>query len=62
MKPPKKFEDQPWYLEWKQSIDKVVATKLTLDATQPNTAEREAAEHEYEHALATHHALADRLR
>jgi hypothetical protein len=62
MKPPKKLEDQPWYPEWKQSMDRVVATRLALDATRPNTPTREVAEDEYQDALASHQALADRLR
>jgi hypothetical protein len=57
-----KFEDQPWYPAWKKSIDRVVATRLALDATKPGTPEREVAEREYENALTVHRLLANQLR
>jgi hypothetical protein len=57
-----KFEDQPWYPEWKKSMDRVVVTRLAMDATQPGTPEREATEREYDNALTVHRLLADQLR
>jgi hypothetical protein len=57
---PVKFEDQPWYPAWKKSIDRT--TRFALDATRPNTPEWEAADREYQDALAAHRILGHKLR
>jgi hypothetical protein len=57
-----RFEDQPWYPEWKKTIDRVVAARMALDGTKPNTSEREAASREYDDALIAFRSIADRLR
>jgi hypothetical protein len=41
---PNRFEDQPWYPEWKKTIDRVVTARMALDATTPGTPEWEAAD------------------
>jgi hypothetical protein len=57
---PERFEDQPWYSEWKQTVDRVVAARMALDATTSDTPEREAANREYETALAAFRLLAEK--
>jgi hypothetical protein len=57
-----RFEDQSWYPEWKQTVDRVVAARMALDATKPDTPEREAAEREYQVALAAFRSAAERFR
>ena len=57
---PERFEDQPWYLEWKKTVDRVVAARMALDATRTDTPEREAAEREYEVALVAFRLLAEK--
>jgi hypothetical protein len=58
----KRFEDQSWYPEWKKTIDRVVAARMALDATQPGTLERETANREYEAALAAFRLVAEKQR
>jgi hypothetical protein len=58
----KRFEDQSWYPEWKKTIDRVVAARMALDATQPGTLERETADREYEAALAAFRLVAEKQR
>jgi hypothetical protein len=55
---PKRFEDQPWYPEWKRTVDRVVAARMELDATKPGTPEREAADGKYQSALTAFRLLA----
>jgi hypothetical protein len=45
---PKRFEDQPWYPEWKKTIDRVIAALMARDSVKPGTPQREAADLEYE--------------
>jgi hypothetical protein len=55
---PNRFEDQPWYPEWKKTIDRVVTARMALDATTPGTPEWEAADREYGAALSAFRVLA----
>jgi hypothetical protein len=59
---PKRFEDQSWYPEWKKAIDRVVAARMILDGTKPDTPERETANREYDAALAAFRSAAERSR
>jgi hypothetical protein len=34
---PERFEDQPWYPEWKRTVDRVVTARMELDAAKPGT-------------------------
>jgi hypothetical protein len=56
-----KFEDQPWYPAWKKSLERLVTARLALDATEPNTPEREAADREYQAACVAHRMLSEQL-
>jgi hypothetical protein len=56
------FENQSWYPEWKEAVDRVVVAKMALDATAPETPERQAADREYQTALTGFRALAEKLR
>jgi hypothetical protein len=57
---PKGFDDQPWYPQWKRTVDRVVAARMELDASKPGTPEREAAGREYESALSAFRLLAEK--
>ena len=46
-----RFEDQPWYSEWKKTTDRVIAALMARDSTKQGTPEREAADREYEAAI-----------
>jgi hypothetical protein len=56
-----RFEDQPWYSEWKKVIDRVVTARMALDSTKPDIPEREAASREYDAALEVYRSTAQRL-
>jgi hypothetical protein len=53
-----RFEDQPWYPEWKKTINRVVAARMALDGTKPNTSEGESASREYNDALVAFRSIA----
>jgi hypothetical protein len=59
---PKRFEDQPWYPEWKKTIDRVIAALMARDSVKPGTPQREAADLEYEAAIAAFRAQAEQHR
>ena len=40
---PTHFEDQSWYLKWKEAVERVVEAQMARDGTKPGTPEREAA-------------------
>jgi hypothetical protein len=54
-----RFEDQPWYSEWKKTTDRVIAALMVRDSTKPGTREREAADRVYEAAMAAFRSLAE---
>jgi hypothetical protein len=56
-----KFEDQSWYPAWKKSLERLVIARVALDATKPDTLEREAADREYQAARVAHRKLSDQL-
>jgi hypothetical protein len=56
------FENQSWYPEWKEVVDRVVAARMAVDATAPETPERQAADREYQTALTDFRILAEKLR
>ena len=39
-----RFEDQPWYADWKKTVDRVVTARMVLDSMKPRMPEWEAAE------------------
>ena len=57
-----RFEDQPWYSEWKKTTDRVIAALMARDSTKQGTPEREAADREYEAAIAAFRLLAEQHR
>jgi hypothetical protein len=59
---PTRFEDQPWYPEWHEVVERVVAARMARDSTKPDTPEREAADREYDVALAAFRSAAERFR
>ena len=59
---PSRFEDQPWYPEWKKTTDRVIAALMARDSAKPGTPEREVADREYEAALAAFRLLAEQRR
>jgi hypothetical protein len=59
---PSRFEDQPWYSEWKKTTDRVIAALMARDSTKQGTRERKAPDREYEAAIAAFRLLAERHR
>jgi hypothetical protein len=57
-----KAEDQPWYAEWHQALERVIAAQMARDSTHPSTPEREIAEREYQAALAVFRSVAEQIR
>ncbi len=57
---PETFEDQPWYREWHEALHRVIST--ARDRTVAGTPEREAAEREYDAALAEFRKIANQVR
>jgi len=58
---PTKLEDQPWYREWHETLERVIAAQMARDSTKADTSEREA-DREYQSALARFRALAKKIR
>jgi hypothetical protein len=55
-------DDQPWYREWRQALERVIAAQMMLDATKPGTPQRQTADQEYEAAIAAFRAIANQVR
>jgi hypothetical protein len=51
-----RFEDQPWYREWRETLERVIAAQMKRDSTKHGTPEREAADREYDAAPGRHTA------
>jgi hypothetical protein len=59
---PERFDEQPWYQQWRETLDKVIAAQMQRDSTKPGTPERKLADEEYEVAFAAFRALANQVR
>jgi hypothetical protein len=59
---PTKAEDQPWYAEWHQALERVISAQMARDSTQAGTPQREIAEREYQAALAVFRSVAEQIR
>jgi hypothetical protein len=57
-----RVEDEPWYQQWREALNRVIAAQMARDASRPGTPEREAAERAYDAAFAAFSALANQLR
>ena len=57
-----RFEDQPWYPEWHAVVDRVVTARIARDSSAAGTPEREAADREYDTALAAFRSAAERFQ
>ena len=57
---PTRVEDQPWwYHQWHEALERVIAAQMGRDSTKPGTPEREAADREYDAALAVFRSIAN---
>ena len=56
------LDDQPWYREWRQALERVIAAQMMLDATKPGTPQRQTADQEYEAAIAAFRAAANQVK
>jgi hypothetical protein len=52
-----RFDEQPWYQQWRETLDKVIAAQMRRDSTTPGTPERKLADEEYEVAFAAFRML-----
>jgi hypothetical protein len=52
-----KLEEEPWYRAWHEALHRAVAAHMTI-ARSVEPPEREAAQKEYNEALAAYHNLA----
>ena len=59
---PERFEDQPWYREWHEALERAIAASMARDRTMVGTPEREAAERDYEAAMEAFREIANRIR
>lgn len=59
---PERFEDQAWYSQWREALERVIAGSMARDRTRVGTPEREAAQKECDAALAAFRAIANQLR
>jgi hypothetical protein len=55
-------EDQPWYSQWHEALERVIAAQMARDATKPGTPEREVAERECDAAYAAFRVVANQIR
>jgi hypothetical protein len=60
--PPIRMEDQPWYQQWRNALERVIAASMAVDATMVGTPERLVAKHEHEAALAEFRKIAKEIR
>jgi hypothetical protein len=56
-----KYEDQPWYPQWREAVERVGAAQMTRDSAMPGP-DQDRADREYEAALAIFPALAEQIR
>jgi hypothetical protein len=49
---PERFEDQPWFREWREALDRVISASMERDRRVAGSLEREAAQRECDAALA----------
>ena len=59
---PKQYEDQPWYLEWRAAVDRVVTAHTARDSAATGSPERRAADLEYDDALIAFRSAAQRFQ
>jgi hypothetical protein len=59
---PERFEDQPWYREWREALERVISSSMARDRTVAGTPEREAAQRECDAALAAFRKIANKVR
>ena len=59
---PERFEEQLWYNEWRQALDRVITASMTRDRATFGTPERQAADQDYERALAAFREFASQVR
>jgi hypothetical protein len=59
---PERFEDQPWYREWREALDRVIGASMARDRTVAGTPERAAAQGECDAALAAFRKIANQVR
>ena len=59
---PERFEDQPWYREWREALERIIAASMARDRTMVGTPEREAAQRECDSAMAAFREIANRIR
>jgi hypothetical protein len=59
---PERFEEQLWYNEWRQALDRVITASMTRDRATLGTPERQAADQGYERALAAFREFASQVR
>lgn len=57
-----RFEEQPWYPEWRAVVDRVVTARIARDSAAAGTPEREAADREYDAAFAAFQSAAELFR
>jgi len=57
-----RFENQGWYAEWREMVERVEAARRACDSTAPGSPQREAADREYDVALAAVRSAAERFR
>jgi len=57
-----RVEDEPWYREWREALDRVIRAQMARDAARPGTPQREAADLEYDAAFAVFSALAKQVQ
>jgi hypothetical protein len=55
-------EMPPWYHEWREALESVIATGIARDRTKRGTPEREAADREHDDALALFREAAQQIR
>jgi hypothetical protein len=58
---PERFEDQTWYREWREALERVISSSMARDSTVAGTPEREAAQRECDAALAAFRTIPIRV-
>ena len=59
---PEQYENQPWYLEWRAAVNRVVTAHTARDSAVTGSPERHAADLEYDDALTAFRTAALRFR
>jgi hypothetical protein len=55
-------EEPPWYQQWREALERVIAAQMARDAAKEGTPERKVADREYDSAFEAFRAIASQIK